>query len=230
MKKICVCFILILIMMNSNRALSLDCPLNITFDETELTAYMEFLPYEIWGSVEYSVVEFGNDSWGFKIDWSTLNNWMALHPYKITDSELKAMMYMVVIVDYFGSNCDFSGTREIVFYEETNCQIRRDCYFKVVAGTGIYCIDEGWTGWFAPEYYEYENEKYKRFSEWSNCGVSCCEFVHIIDCQFNTHGKNFIRILDTYRRTHPGSYCIPSSITDCLTGTNKNCIPTCVTN
>jgi hypothetical protein len=197
------------------------CPLNYNPNGwSNRTNYFEFYPYELGAVVSFQFKETGSTI-EVIVDWSTFSNSSA---YGITDEEFKEMMYKSIMVSILGggSSCHFQGTRNFIFYEETECKVLRHCYLHLIKTQEVYCQDDGWPG-PAPSIYEYNNEKYYKLSDYQVCGTQCCKFEFTVEC-FN---ELYIRIISQSKSPYPGSQCPAGNYYDCLTNQPENCSSTC---
>jgi hypothetical protein len=185
----------------------------------------EPLPSEFWGHVNIKHREI-NGKFEVKVDWNTLHNF---GNYGISDEEFKQMMYKAIIVQVTGGgyNCNFTGTKQIVFYEESNCTITKNCYLKVSMESEVFCSDIGWPG-PNPDIFNFQSQKYLKISANEICGVQCCELNFIVECIPKASGAGtYVHIVNKYRSPVPGSECNSSNSTDCLTGDPEPCTSTC---
>ncbi len=157
-----------------------------------------------------------------KVNWNTMANNKPL----LTDDEIKQMMYKAVIVNLLGHDCHFGGTKEFIFYEETQCMVKKRCYLKLYYDTYIECQDDCWAG---PDMtvYEKDGAKYYKVESEEPCGVQCCQFIYTVKCVTNPeNGEVYPHIVNIETMAYPGSECTGGD-TDCLNGSPIPCSSTC---
>ena len=198
-----------------------QCPININEFGPSTTSNYEPFPYDYWGSVNYRE-RFFNNRYEIKVDWTTVTN---LGRYGLDDYEFKSFMYIAIINDLI-VDCNFSGTKQFVFFEETDCKIQKRCYLKVSEESEVLCADEGW-GSYIPGFYEWYNEKYLPISKEFICGLQCCEFIYTVECILAPSGnETYPHIVSIAKNPAAGSGC-NNPIYDCLTNEVINCESTC---
>lgn len=199
------------------------CPPDLDeYPEPPEMATFEPIPFEIWGMVEFQYRETAN-GYEIKVDWSSLQN---TGMYGLTDEELKQLMYKAVITHIVG-DCNFEGTKQFVFYEETDCEIWKKCYLTLKSESLVYCTDDGWPG-PDPDVYEHNGEYfYRRYSKFF-CGTQCCQYIYDVECIPNPiKGGNYAHIIDVNKVNYPDSECPESQNEDCKTGDINPCESNC---
>jgi hypothetical protein len=213
---------LFFVLSHSNSLGQQTCPPDLNQFPSSITATFEPWPNHFWGSVDFQYRQNGS-RYEIKVDWSSLAN---NGYYGLTNDELKQMMYKAVIKTIIGSNCTFQGTKEFVFFEETQCKKWKYCYLHFVTNQTFYCADNGWPG-PNPDIFEYNNEKYCKLASIFNCGTQCCEYVYTVECiDDHTYGV-YPHIVSISKNPYPNSTCPSSQDTDCLTGQPEPCNSTC---
>lgn len=200
-----------------------QCPPNLNEFGQSKTAVFEPFPLDYWGEVDYYSRE-NNNRHEIKVNWATLSN---NGRYGISDEELKQMMYKAVIMDIIESNCNFIGTKQFVFLEETECKIEKKCYLRVSLENKVYCQDIGWTG-PEPSTFNISQVEYLAITKQFTCGTQCCEYIYSVECSVGPFGgSNYPHIVSITKSPAAGSDCGNTTVIDCLTEEVRNCESTC---
>lgn len=204
------------------------CPPSLgdeTWGETEQANFEPF-PQDSWGRVEFVSRQIGGETgnrYEVKVDWSELVNYGR---YGLTDEEFKSMMYYALIVRILGTSggpCNFQGQKQVVFYEDTECKVKKVCYYALKQGQFEYCRDAGYTG-PEPTYTLFNGWRYYgRLTEYVSCGTtSCCEIVYTVECQ-----NGVVRIISRTSGQLSGSECPEGDNIRCFDDEIEPCESTC---
>lgn len=219
------CFLFLLLLTRIDLRSQGNCPPFLEWDNTNpIDAGFEPNIYDLFGEVEYNFKDLsttGGSGIGIKVDWSSLINH---RHYWFTDSELKQAMYKAVIVSYLHDNNmeTFAGTKDFIFYEETECKITRSCYLWVEKTTKMFCKTPGYGS--DPDFVEENDEYYLPVRKTYNCGSQCCEIKYTVEC--DDQNPLQINIISKTRSPGFGTQCGPDE-SDCLSGWQSPCESNC---